>query len=68
MNLFGIPIFVSQAMIIEFLTMYFPDVALAPNQLFFAFLFINFMYLWFYFKIIIPFLYKVLIFVLNHVF
>lgn len=67
MSLFGIPIFVSKEMIIEFVLTYF-DLTLEPQYLFFSFLAINFMYIWFYFKILIPFLYKVLMFVLNHVF
>lgn len=68
MSLFGIPIFVSNSMILEFLTLHFPDVVLAPHQLLYVFLFINFMYLWFYLKIIIPLMYKAFMYVLNHVF
>lgn len=68
MSLFGIPIFVSSSMILEFLALHFPDVVLTSHQLFYVFLFINFMYLWFHFKIIIPLMYKVFIYVLNHVF
>jgi len=68
MSLFGLPIFVSKEMILEFLALHFSDVLLEPYQLLYVFLFVNFIYLWFYLKIIIPLMYKVIMFVLNHVF
>lgn len=68
MSLFGIPVFVSKEMIIEFLALNFAEVILEPYQLLYVFLFLNFMYLWFYFKVLIPFLYKVFMYVLNHIF
>lgn len=68
MNLFGIPIFVTKTMINDFLILHFSDAVFTPDQLFFAFLIINFMYLWFYAKVLVPFMYKVLMFTLNHVF
>jgi len=68
MNLFGIPIFVTTNMITNFLVIYFPEVLLSPNELFFVFLAVNGMYLWFYLRVLGPILYKALMFVVNHVF
>lgn len=67
MNLFGIPIFVTTNMITNFLVIYFPEVLLSPNELFFTFLAVNAMYLWFYLRVLGPILYKALMFVVNHV-
>lgn len=68
MSLFGIPIFISVNMIEEFLITYFPMVSLNSNEMFFTFLALNFFYLWFMCRVIAPFLYKVLMFFVNHVF
>lgn len=68
MNLFGVPIFITKDMILLFLQTYFPDVLLSSNELFYVFLAINFIYLWFICRVLVPFMYKCLMFVLNHVF
>lgn len=68
MNLFGVPIFVTTDMIAMFLTTHFSDVVLTSNEMFYTFLAVNFIYLWFMCRVIVPFLYKCLMFVLNHVF
>ena len=67
MNLFGVPIFISITMIEEFLTLQFPLVTLNQNELLYVFLAINFIYLWFMCRVIAPFLYKTMMFVVNHV-
>lgn len=68
MNLFGIPIFIENSMILEFLATYFPNVSLNYNEQFYVFLAINFFYLFFMTRVVIPFLYKCLMFVMNHIF
>lgn len=68
MSLFGIPIFVSTEMIDSFLLAHFPLVSLTPNEEFYVFLALNAFYLWFYLRILIPLMYKALMFALNHIF
>lgn len=68
MNIFGIPVFVTYEMYLEFISTNFSFLVLSDSVLFLGFLFIQFLYLWFYFKVIIPGVKFIILTLKNHVF
>lgn len=72
MNLFGIPIIIPYSAYMTFLANFSEystfDTFIVSNMVIPLYIFVNFMYLWFMFGCIIPFLYKCIIFVKNSLF
>lgn len=69
MNLFGIPIIISYDYYLEFLTKFSAyaqyDVFINSQMLIPLYIFVNISYLWFIFKVIVPFIYKIVIWFNN---
>lgn len=70
MSLFGIPIIISYDYYLEFLTNNFSsftsyELLVNSSSLIPLYIFINFLYLWFMFRIVVPFIYKMFIWFNN---
>ena len=72
MNIYGIPIIVSYSAYMTFLSNFSEysvySEFINSSMVIPLYIFINFVYLWFMFKCIIPFLYKSILFVKNSLF
>ena len=72
MNLYGIPFIIPYSAYMTFLDTFKAyshfDIFINSNMVVPLYIFVNFMYLWFMFGIIVPFLYKCIIFVKNSLF
>lgn len=72
MNLYGIPIIISYDAYITFLNTFSEystyTTFINSNMVIPLYIFINFVYLWFMLGIIVPFMYKCIIFVKNSLF
>ena len=69
MNLYSVPLFIPYSAYMTFLDTFKTyshfDTFISSSMVIPLYIFVNFMYLWFMFCVIVPFLYKSIIFVKN---
>lgn len=68
MSIFGIPVFVTWEMYQEFINLNFSTLIINDSCLFLGYLFVQFFYLWFYFKVVVPFFKFTILTLKNHIF
>ena len=68
MTIFSVPVFVTWEMYQQFIDTYFSTLVINDSCLFLGFLFIQFLYLWFYFKVVVPFFRFLVLTLKNHIF
>ena len=66
MSVFGIPLFFSYENYLLFLNTNFSNLILSTDIIYLSWLLVNFAYLIMVFLVIIPFLYKIFMFIYNH--